>query len=55
MDAYNAKIRLMKFKGMDEKMFNLYLKECGFIFKNSKQNLYRILLGIFRKELLKLS
>ena len=45
----------VKFKGMDKKMFNLHLKECEFRFNNSKQNIYRVLLGIFRKESLKLS
>jgi len=50
-----AKNRLVKFKGMDKSMFNLHLKECEFRFNNRKQNLYKILLGIFRKESLKLS
>ena len=50
-----AKIRLVKFKRMDKKMFNLHLKECEFRFNNRKQNIYKILLGIFRKESLKLS
>ena len=50
-----AKTRLVKFKGMNKKMFNLHLKECEFRFNNRKQNIYKILLGIFRKELLKLS
>jgi transposase-like protein len=50
-----AKNRLVKFKGMDKSMFNLHLKECEFKFDNRKQNLYKILLGIFRKESLKLS
>jgi len=36
-------------------MFNLYLKECEFRFNNRKQNIYKILLVIFRKEALKLS
>jgi len=36
-------------------MFNLHLKECEFRFNNRKQNIYRILLAIFRKEPLKLS
>ena len=50
-----AKIRLIKFKGMNKNMFNLHLKECEFRFNNRKQNLYSILLEIFRKEPLKLS
>jgi len=50
-----AKNRLLKFKGMDKSMFNLYLKECEFRFNNRKQNIYKVLLGMFRKESLKLS
>jgi hypothetical protein len=34
-------------------MFNLHLKECEFRFNNRKQNLYKILLEIFRKEPIK--
>ena len=45
-----AKIRLVKFKGMNKNMFELHLKECEFRFNNRKQNLYKILLEIFRKE-----
>jgi transposase-like protein len=51
----HAKIKLVKFKGMGKKMFNLHLKEWEFRFNNRKQNIYRALLGIFRKESLKLS
>ena len=51
----NTKTRLVKFKGMNKNMFNLHLKECEFRFNNRKQNLYSILLEIFRKEPLKLS
>jgi transposase-like protein len=50
-----AKTRLVKFKGMNKNMFNLHLKECEFRFNNRKQNLYKILLKMFRKESLKLS
>ncbi|CAC9608235.1 hypothetical protein, partial [uncultured Gammaproteobacteria bacterium] len=49
-----AKTRLVKFKGMNKNMFNLHLKECEFRFNNRKQNLYKILLEMFRKESLKL-
>jgi transposase-like protein len=49
------KLDLVKFKGMNKKMFNLHLKECEFRFNNCKQNLYKVLLGKFRKEPLKLS
>ncbi|SMN16525.1 Mobile element protein [uncultured Candidatus Thioglobus sp.] len=40
---------------MNKNMFNLHLKECEFRFNNRKQNLYNILLEMFRKESLKLS
>ena len=50
-----AKTRLVRFKGMDKKMFNLHLKEYEFRFNNRKKNLHRVLLGIFKKEPLKLS
>ena len=50
-----AKNRLVKFKGMDKSMLNLHLKECEFRSNNRKQNIYRVLLEIFRKESLKLS
>ena len=50
-----AKNRLVRFKGMNKSMFNLHLKECEFRFNNRKQNIYKILLGVFRKESLKLS
>ena len=50
-----AKIRLVKFKGMNKNMFNLHLKECEFRFNNRKQNLYKILLEMFKKKPLKLS
>ena len=50
-----AKNRLVKFKGMDKSMFNLHLKECEFRFNNRKQDIYKVLLGMFRKESLKLS
>jgi transposase-like protein len=45
-----AKIRLVKFKGMNKDMFKCHLKECEFRFNNRKQNLYKFLLGNFRKE-----
>ena len=50
-----AKIRLVKFKGMDKNMFNLHLKECEFRFNNRDQDLCKILLDIFRNEPLNLS
>ncbi|SHN90799.1 hypothetical protein BHECKSOX_1051 [Bathymodiolus heckerae thiotrophic gill symbiont] len=40
---------------MNKNMFNLHLKECEFRFNNHKQNLYKILLEMFRKESIKLS
>ena len=45
-----AKTRLVKFKEMNKSMFNLHLKECEFRFNNHKQNLYKVLLEMFRKE-----
>jgi len=50
-----AKIRLVKFRGIDKKNFNLHLKECEFRFNHRGEDLYKILLEIFRKEPLKLS
>jgi len=50
-----AKIRLVKFRGIDKKNFNLHLKECEFRFNHRGEDLYNILLEIFRKEPLKLS
>jgi transposase-like protein len=50
-----AKIRLVKFKGMNKNSFNLHLKECEFRFNNRKQDLYKILLELFRKKPLNLS
>ena len=40
---------------MNKSMFNLHLKECEFRINNRKQNIYRVSLGVFRKESLKLS
>ena len=50
-----AKIRLVKFRGIDKKSFNLHLKECEFRFNYRGEDLYKKLLKIFRKESLKLS
>jgi transposase-like protein len=50
-----AKIRLVKFRGIDKRTFNLHLKECEFRFNHRGEDLYKILLEIFRKEPLKLS
>ncbi len=50
-----AKIRLVKFRGIDKNNFNLHLKECEFRFNHRGEDLYKILLEIFRKEPLKLS
>ena len=48
-----AKIRLTKFKGLSKQTFYLHLKECEFRFNHRTQNLYKILLKIFRKDPLK--
>jgi transposase len=45
-----AKIRLVKFHGMDKRTFNLHLKEGEFRFNNRGQDLYKLLLKIFRKS-----
>jgi len=50
-----AKIRLVKFRGIDKKNFNLHLKECEFRFNNRGKDLYKVLLEIFRNNPLKLS
>ncbi len=50
-----AKLRLTKFKGIHKNMFYLHLKECEFRFNHRKQNLYKILLKMFRNNPLKLS
>ena len=50
-----AKTRLFKFRGMNKNLFELHLKECEFRLNNKEGDLYKILLGMFRKEPLKLS
>ena len=50
-----AKVRLYKFRGMDKKTFYLHLKECEFRFNHRQENLYLLLLKMFRNNPLKLS
>ena len=50
-----AKIRLVKFRGIDKQNFNLHLKECEFRFNHRGEDLYKVLLEIFRNDPLKLS
>ena len=45
-----AKIRLVKFHGMDKRTFNLHLKESEFRFNHRGEDLYKLLLKIFRNE-----
>jgi len=45
-----AKIRLVKFRGLDKEYFNTHLKECEFRFNHRGEDLYKKLLKIFRKE-----
>ena len=45
-----AKIRLVKFHGLDKKTFNLHLKECEFRFNNRGEDLCKLLLKIFRNN-----
>ena len=48
-----AKVRLYKFRGMDKKTFYLHLKECEFRFNHRQENLYLLLLKMFRNNPLK--
>lgn len=43
-----AKRRLSKFNGIPSHKFTLYLKECEFRFNHRKENLYTVLLNVFR-------
>ena len=46
----HTKNRLVKFEKMDKNMFNLHLKECEFRFNNIDEDMYQILLKIFRNK-----
>jgi transposase len=50
-----AKSRLSKFRGIHKQNFYLHLKECEFRFNHRHENIYHLLLKIFREEPLKLS
>jgi transposase-like protein len=45
-----AKHRLMKFHGIAESAFYLHLKECEFRFNNRTQDIYLLLLKMFREK-----
>lgn len=45
-----AKNRMIKFYGIRKSHFYLYLKECEFRFNHRHENLYEILLEMFRKK-----
>jgi transposase-like protein len=45
-----AKLRLAKFKGIRRDLFEVYLKETEFRFNHRSENLYALLLKIFRDE-----
>ena len=45
-----AKSRLTKFHGIADSTFYLHLKECEFRFNYRKQNLYKLLLKMFREN-----
>ena len=47
-----AKRRLQKFNGIGKKNFNLHLKESEFRFNNRNKNMYKLLLGLFNKNML---
>ncbi|MFA5688000.1 MAG: IS1595 family transposase [Kiritimatiellales bacterium] len=50
-----AKVRLSKFRGIHKSTFYLHLKECEFRFNHRHENLYQILLKMFRKRPFNLS
>jgi len=50
-----AKTRLSKFRGIHKSNFYLHLKECEFRFNHRHEDLYKLLLKMFRKKPLKLS
>lgn len=50
-----AKMRLFKFRGVARSTFYLHLKECELRFNYRGEDLYRLLLKIFRNDPLKLS
>ena len=50
-----TKVRLARFRGIYKSTFYLHLKECEFRFNYRKENLYDILLKMFRKSCLNLS
>ena len=45
-----AKHRLVKFKGIPKNLFEIYLKETEFRFNHRGQNLYHLLLQMFRHQ-----
>ena len=50
-----AKMRLVKFRGINHRTYYLHLKECEFRFNHRKEIIYKLLLNMFRFEPLKLS
>ena len=50
-----AKVRLYKFRGLDKRTFYRHIKECEFRFNHRRENLYMLLLKMFRNRPLKLS
>ena len=45
-----AKLRLSKFKGVPRHTFHLHLKETEFRFNHRRDNLYRVLLNLLRRQ-----
>ena len=45
-----AKSRLTRFRGMSPSTFSLHLKECEFRFNHRKQDLYKLILILIRKN-----
>ena len=54
-DLKKIRMRIASFKGITQKTLYLHVKECEFKYSHRKENLYLILLEIFRKEPLNLS
>ena len=45
-----AKVRLAKFRGVHKQTFHLHLKECEFRFNHRHEDLYAILLSLFKQK-----
>ena len=50
-----CKVRLTKFRGIRKNNFYLHIKECEFRFNYRKENIYKMVLKIFRNKPIKLA